>query len=83
MAAGGSPPARRSPAARPAHSDYPGTACMIDTDCYVGEVCTNLVCVPNQDMTIIGDFAHPPLGLRQPHDERPFDERHDARRWIQ
>ena len=44
-----------------AHNDYPGTACMTSGDCYVGEVCTNLVCVPNQDMTINGDFAHPPL----------------------
>ena len=44
-----------------AHSGYPGTSCMIDSDCYVGEICTNSVCVPNDDMTIIGDFALPPL----------------------
>jgi hypothetical protein len=46
-----------------AHSDYPGKSCMLDSDCYTDELCdkTTQTCVPNQDMTIIGDFAHPPL----------------------
>ena len=44
-----------------AHNSYPGTSCMVDSDCYVGERCSSSVCVPNEDMTIIGDFAHPPL----------------------
>jgi len=55
-----------------AHSGYPGTACMTDNDCYVGEICTNLVCVPNQDMTITGDFAHDPLDFANP-DALPDD----------
>lgn len=49
-----------------AHSDYPGTACTKDSDCYVGEICQNTVCMPNQDMTIIGDFAHPPFDFANP-----------------
>jgi hypothetical protein len=45
-----------------AHDDYPGTACMSDNDCYQGEVCKDhTICVPNIDMSVIGDFAHPPL----------------------
>ena len=56
-----------------AHNDYPGTACMIDSDCYVGEICANTVCVPNQDMTLIGDFAHPPLDFANPDALGPDD----------
>jgi len=45
-----------------AHDDYPGTACKTNADCYQGEVCKdNTICVPNVDMSMIGDFAHPPL----------------------
>jgi len=45
-----------------AHDDYPGTACKTNSDCYQGEICKdNTICVPNIDMSIIGDFAHPPL----------------------
>jgi hypothetical protein len=43
------------------HDDYPGTACKINSDCYQGEVCNGTICVPNLDMSIMGDFAHPPL----------------------
>jgi len=42
-----------------AHSDYPGTACKINSDCYEGEICNGSVCVPNLDMSVTGDFAHP------------------------
>lgn len=54
-----------------AHNDYPGTACTKNADCYQGEVCKdNTICVPNVDMTVIGDFAHPPL----PNDAGPDDD---------
>ncbi|HXU69745.1 MAG TPA: hypothetical protein VN947_10475 [Polyangia bacterium] len=65
-----------------AHNDYPGTACKINADCYVGEVCKdNTICVPiPADMSIIGDFAHPPLptdggpdDLSEPSDMTPVD----------
>jgi hypothetical protein len=46
-----------------AHDDYPGTACKMNSDCYQGEICNGTVCVPNLDMSIVGDFAHPPLDL--------------------
>lgn len=44
-----------------AHDDYPGTACKVNADCYQGEICNGTICVPDQDMSIVGDFAHPPL----------------------
>jgi len=56
-----------------AHSDYPGTSCMLDSDCYVGEICSNSICVPNEDMTITGDFAHPPLDFANPDAITPGD----------
>ena len=56
-----------------AHDDYPGAACKVNSDCYQGEVCTNLVCVPTQDMAINGDFAHPPLDLSD-EDMMPMDD---------
>jgi hypothetical protein len=42
-----------------AHSDYPGTACKANSDCYQGEVCNGTMCVPNLDLSVMGDFAHP------------------------
>jgi len=56
-----------------AHSDYPGSSCMLDSDCYVGEICSNSICVPNEDMTITGDFAHPPLDFANPDAITPDD----------
>jgi hypothetical protein len=46
-----------------AHNDYPGGSCKTDSDCYVGELCNRmtLVCEPNLDMSVVSDFAHPPL----------------------
>ncbi|MCU1280424.1 MAG: hypothetical protein JWM53_3970, partial [bacterium] len=35
--------------------------CKVNSDCYEGEVCNGTVCVPNVDMSIEGDFAHPPF----------------------
>ena len=47
-----------------AHSGYPGTSCKTNSDCYVGEICSSaLICVPNLDMAITGDFAHPPFDI--------------------
>jgi hypothetical protein len=43
------------------HDDYPGTACMLDSDCYQGEHCMNsAVCVADApDMTVmLPDLAH-------------------------
>ncbi|MCU1282291.1 MAG: hypothetical protein JWM53_5837 [bacterium] len=45
-----------------AHDDYPGTACTSTSDCYQGEICSGMICVINQDMSIQGDFAHLPFG---------------------
>jgi hypothetical protein len=41
------------------HGDFPGTACMGNADCYVGEECVNKVCqLPMPDMSVSVDFAH-------------------------
>jgi hypothetical protein len=49
-----------------AHDDYPGTSCdptSSAVQCYVGEICSSAgTCVPNFDMSIVGDFAHLPFG---------------------
>jgi hypothetical protein len=57
-----------------AHSDYPGTSCRVDSDCFQGEVCqNNTICVPNLDMSVIGDFAHPSPDLSG-DDMMPMDD---------
>ena len=61
------------------HDDYPGTSCKTNSDCYQGEVCNGTVCEPNLDMSVVGDFAHPPLDLSNgdllpvPDDLTPVD----------
>lgn len=55
------------------HDDYPGASCKASSDCYLGEVCTNSVCVPTQDMAINGDFAHPSPDLSG-DDMMPMDD---------
>jgi hypothetical protein len=42
-----------------AHEGFPTTACKTTADCYVGETCSNLICVP-ADMSANGggDMAH-------------------------
>ena len=41
-----------------AHDDYPGSSCKVNADCYQGEICNGTICVPNVDMSVVGDFAH-------------------------
>lgn len=42
-----------------AHDDYPGTSCMANSDCYIGEICNGTICVPDVDMQVIlPDLAH-------------------------
>ncbi|MGZ3426156.1 MAG: hypothetical protein ACXVCV_05865 [Polyangia bacterium] len=56
-----------------AHDDYPGLACKVNSDCYQGEICNGTICVPNDDLSIEGDFAHPPLDFTMPTDGMPDD----------
>jgi hypothetical protein len=47
-----------------AHDGYPGASCTVDSDCYQGEICQDhTMCVPNLDMSVVSDFAHPGFDL--------------------
>jgi hypothetical protein len=49
-----------------AHDDFPGLSCKTDGDCYQGEMCINMVCMPPpMDMTMPEDFPHPDFSMHQ------------------
>lgn len=39
-----------------AHDDFPSLACKQDSDCFQGELCVAMVCMPVQDLAAIPDL---------------------------
>lgn len=51
-----------------AHDEFPSLACKQTSDCFKGEICVAMVCMPDQDMSIPPDLLLSQFDFMKPPD---------------